>query len=270
MRKRRTLLLLSFVLIGLVSVRAQSSRLFIGVKGGLGIPNLTAGSKTTPLSEGYASRTGFYGGVLGEFHTSKLFALRVEINYSSQGGVRKGMQALPLNSQLAQFWQALPNFGITPGDYMYAHIKSEALLDYLEIPILAKFTFALGSKINFYMQAGPYMGFLLHAKNVTSGSSPIFIDKAGNQPIDTYLQMAQLPAMGALSFDHTQDITSDINRFNMGGQGIVGFELGMGSGKLFIEGGGNYGFIPIQKDDANGTNHTGAGTVTVGYLFGLK
>jgi len=41
----------------------------------------------------------------------------------------------------------------------------------------------------------------------------------------------------------------------------------MGSGKLFLEGGGNYGFIPIQKDDANGNNNTGAGTVTAGYLF---
>ena len=56
---------------------------------------------------------------------------------------------------------------------------------------------------------------------------------------------------------------------NFGGQAAVGLGLTMGSGKLFIEGGGNYGVVPIQKDAVNGTNKTGAGTVTLGYMFQL-
>jgi hypothetical protein len=38
---------------------------------------------------------------------------------------------------------------------------------------------------------------------------------------------------------------------------------------IFIEGGGNYGFLNIQKGTANGKNETGAGTVAVGYAFWL-
>ena len=111
------------------------------------------------------------------------------------------------------------------------------------------------------------MVWLMNAKNITSGSGSIYIDKAGTLPVDAILQLAQMPPVGALSFDHTENITSDIHRFNIGGQGAIGFELIMDSGKFFIEGGGNYGFIPMQKDDANGNNNTGAGTVTTGYLF---
>jgi hypothetical protein len=270
MKTKNIGLLLTFALCSIFYVKAQSSKLYIGAKGGLGIPNLTAGSKTTPLSEGYSSRLGFYGGVVAEIHTSPKFSLRGEINYSSQGGKREGMQALPLISELIPLWQALPNFGITPGDYMYADIKSVAKLNYLEIPILAKFTFSLGPSLEMYLQAGPYMGLLMNANNITSGSSNIYIDKAGMQSVDAVLLQAGMNAMGKQSFDHTEDITSDINRLNVGGQGTVGFNLLLGKGKLFIEGGGNYGFIPIQKDDANGNNHTGAGTVTLGYLYALK
>lgn len=150
---------------------------------------------------------------------------------------------------------------------MYVDIKSEAILNYLEVPVMAKFAFGLSSSINFYLFAGPYMGILLNAQNKTRGSSGIYIGKDGNLSVDAILQLADLPPLGKLSFDHVEDIKSDIHRFNVGGQGAIGFEFLIGSGKVFVEGGGNYGFVPIQKDDANGNNNTGAGTVTIGYLF---
>lgn len=256
-----------FAICNIVSAYSQSGRYYAGVKIGLGIPNLTAGSKSTPLSEGYSSRLGIYSGIVAEFQTNNWFGLRAEINYSSQGGKREGMQALPLSAEMEQLWQMLPDFGIIPGGYMYVDIKSEAILNYLEIPVMAKSTFGIGSRINFFLQAGPYVGLLLNAKNLTSGSSSIYIDKAGTLPVDAILQQAQIPPIGVQSFDHTEDIFADIHRFNIGGQGAIGFELILNSGKLFIEGGGNYGFIPMQKDDVNGNNNTGAGTVTTGYLF---
>jgi hypothetical protein len=263
-------LLLMFAIFFTGSVRAQSSGLFFGAKAGLGIPNLTAGSKTTPLNDGYSSRLGFYGGILAEYQTSKRFSIHGEINFSSQGGKRNGMQALPLISQLGQLWESLPNFGIQHDNYMYANVKNEARLNYVEVPLMAKVAFGLSPKLNFYLEAGPYLGLLLHAENVTRGSSPIYVDKDGVYSVDAILLQAQLPAIGVQSFNHSEDITSDINKVNLGGQGAVGFELLMGTARLRIEGGGNYGFIPIQKDDVNGTNHTGAGTLTLVYLFKLK
>lgn len=261
--------ILLFIFCGVLSTYSQSSKFYAGVKTGFGIPNLTSGAKSTPLSEGYASRLGFYTGLVAEYQTNTLFGLRAEVNYSVQGGKRDGMQALPLSPEMGLLWQLLPSIGITPDNYMYANIKSDAILNYLEIPVMAKFSFNIAQGIDFYMQAGPYMGILLNAKNVTSGSSGIYIDKEAILSVDAILQLAQLPPIGSQSFDHNEDITGDIQKFNVGGQGAIGFGVKFGRGKLFLEGGGNYGFIPIQKNDANGTNHTGAGTVTVGYLVQL-
>jgi hypothetical protein len=269
MKKRLTLVLFVFALAGFLVTQAQSGKMYLGVKAGLGIPNLTAGSTTTPLSEGYTSRLGFYGGITASRQLGTHLALRGEINYSAQGGKRNGMQALPLITPLEQLWQALPGFGITPDKYMYADIKSDAVLDYLEIPLMAKYSVTLGSRLNVYLQAGPYMGILMHAKNVTSGSSAIFVDKAGRIPVDPIITSGGGQAIGDVSFDHTENITSDVHRFNVGGEGAAGFEMTFGPGKLFLEGGGNYGFLNIQKDAANGSNHTGAGTVTVGYMVGI-
>ncbi len=269
MKTRKTLLVVFIAFCGILTTGAQTSGFSLGVKTGLGIPNLTAGTVTTPLSEDYASRLGLYTGIVAEYQTEKWFGLRAELNYSSKGGQRDGMQALPLAAEMQPLWQMLPLLGITPEDYMYADIKSEAILNYIEIPVMAKSSFRLGSRINFYLEAGPYLGFILKAENITSGSAGIHVDKTGMIAIDDILELAGQPVVGSVSFDHNQDITEDVNTVNFGGQGAVGFELVMNSGKLFIEGGGNYGFIPIQKDEANGTNNAGAGTVTLGYLFNL-
>jgi Outer membrane protein beta-barrel domain len=246
---------------------AQGTRLYAGLKAGFGVPHLSAGSTSTPLSEGYSSRLGFYSGIVTEYQSGGRFGLRAEINYSSQGGIRTGMQALPLPSEMLPLWQQLPNFGIKTTPYMYANIKSDAILNYLEIPVMGKLTFNMSPRLNVYVQAGPYMGVRIHAKNITSGSSSIFVDKDGDLPVDAILILAEQPTMGAVSFDNSENITSDVHRFNIGAQGAVGFGLMIGSGKVFIEAGGNYGFIPVQIDKANGSNNTGAGTLTFGYMF---
>ncbi|HKK42238.1 MAG TPA: porin family protein [Bacteroidales bacterium] len=262
---------LSFLIImafcSIISSNAQSATRFIGIKTGFGIPNLTAGSVVTPLSEGYSSRIGYYGGIVAEMQTGKRFGIRCEVNYSSQGGKRYGLQALPVPSELQYLWQILPLFSVTPDEYMYADIKSYAILNYLEVPVMVKASFNLAGNIHFYINAGPYLGILVSAKNVTKGSDYIYINKEGTITIDDVFQQAQIPyTVGVQNFDHTENISSDVHRLNVGGEGAMGFDIAMGSGKLFIEGGGNYGFIHIQKDKANGTNNTGAGTVTLGYL----
>jgi hypothetical protein len=39
--------------------------------------------------------------------------------------------------------------------------------------------------------------------------------------------------------------------------------------KIFIEGGGNYGFLNIQKGTENGKNNTGAATINIGYAHNI-
>jgi hypothetical protein len=106
-----------------------------------------------------------------------------------------------------------------------------------------------------YLAAGPFVGFLLSAQQVTSGQSALYLDPRGQQALP----------VGPQSFDNTQDIKSQLKGVNFGFEGNVGISYRVGGGAIFIEGGGNYGFVNIQKNAIDGSNNTGAGTVDIGY-----
>lgn len=250
--------LLLVAAIALTHFNAKAQTIDIGAKGGLSIPNLTAGgSDQNPLNTGYSSRLGPDFAVFAEFHFSKLFSLQPMIEYSSQGGKKEGLQAFPVPDQFAPMF---PPDQVPP--YLYANFKSEAKLNYLMIPILAKFGWNLSSSSpwRLYVDAGPFVAFCVSAKQVTTGSSEVYVDPSGQ---------TALP-VGAQSFDNTQDIKDQLHKANFGIEGNVGISYKIKRSSIFIEGGGNYGFVNIQKGSANGKNNTGAGCVTIGYSYALK
>ncbi|MDP4285787.1 MAG: porin family protein [Bacteroidota bacterium] len=245
MKKISSFLFLATFILFTNFLKAQNFTL--GVRGGLSIPNLKAsGSETNPLNTGYKSRMGPDASLFSEYHISSLFSLQAMLEYSSQGGKKSGMQAFQ-NPQ-----------GLTP-PYLYANFKSEAKLNYLLVPVLAKFGWNLSkhSPVRIYFDAGPFAGFLLSAHQVTSGSSMIYADPGGQQPASPSAQ----------SFNSNNDIKDQLNTFNFGISGNLGFAYHFDKSNIFIEGGGNYGFLNIQKGTANGKNHTGAGTVALGYGY---
>ncbi|MDH7463082.1 porin family protein [Chitinophagaceae bacterium 26-R-25] len=254
--KKISLLLLAAITLGHLNVKAQT--IDIGAKGGISIPNLTAGgSDQNPLNTGYSSRLGPDFAVFAEFHFSKLFSLQPQIEYSSQGGKKDGLQAFPVPAELQPMF---PPGQVPP--YLYANFKSEAKLNYVMIPILAKFGWDLGksSAWRLYVDAGPFVAFCVSAKQVTSGSSEVYADPSGQNALP----------VGTQSFDNTQDIKDQLHNANFGIEGNVGIAYKIHRSSIFIEGGGNYGFINIQKGSANGKNNTGAGCVTIGYAYTLK
>ncbi|HVZ97094.1 MAG TPA: outer membrane beta-barrel protein, partial [Chitinophagaceae bacterium] len=188
------------------------------------------------------------------------------IEYSSQGGKKDGMQALPTPVEIAQFFQS-QNQQAPP--YLYANYKSEAKMNYLMIPILAKFGWNLGHQNHWriYVDAGPFAGFLLSAHQVESGGqSTLYLDANGTQPIVN--PQTEQPIQG--NFDTTTNIKSDLHHFNFGLEGNAGIACKINKkNTIFLEGGANYGFLNIQKGTANGKNNTGAGTVTLGYAYCL-
>jgi Outer membrane protein beta-barrel domain len=234
----------------------------IGLQGGISIPNLSAGgSDNNPLNTGYSSRLGPEFAVFGEYHVNSLFSLVPKIEYSAQGGKKDGLQAMPTPPELAEYFEQQ---GMQAPTYLYANFNSEAKLDYLLIPILAKFGWNLDAqkKFRFTVAAGPYIGFLLSAKQVTTGNSQIYLDPAGNEPLP----------IGPQPFDSTADIKSQLNTTNFGIEGSIGIEYKLGAShrdKIFFEAGGNYGFLNIQKGSANGKNNTGAATLMLGYAYKL-
>jgi len=225
-----------------------NAQIDLGIKAGLSIPNLSSGSTSNPLNSGYSSRLGPDGAVFADFHFSDMFSLQPQIEYSSQGGKKNGMQAFP------------NTMGVGP-TYLYANYNSETKLNYLLIPIMAKFGHDLGmSNFRAYVMAGPYIGFLLAAKQVNKGSSPIYADAAGQQQLSP-----------AVSFDTTQNVKSSIQSMNYGIEGAIGVSYALGeNGHVFFEVGGNYGFVNIQKSSADGQNKTGAASILVGYSYQIK
>src|ERR1700753_2921399 len=96
---------------------ANEQNVALGVRGGISIPNLSAGgSNETPLNTGYSSRLGPDFGITGEFKISNLFSIQPGIEYSSQGGKKDGLQAFTTPAEVAAEFPA----GEAP-QYLYAN-----------------------------------------------------------------------------------------------------------------------------------------------------
>jgi len=250
--KKSVIILMVISLLGFTfSLSAQNFT--IGVKGGLNIPNLTGGDSHHPLSSGYESRFGATYGGYGEYHMTKHFSVSIGAEYSSQGGVKDKIQAFVPVGELA------PLAAMFDAQYLYADFKSEAKMNYLLVPIMARFSWSLfrSFPLKVYAAVGPFAGFMLNAHQYTSGSSLVYVDEAKTIP---------LPLPTPIPFDATTDIKDQLHTFNVGINCLVGFSYTLSQkSSLFVEGGGNYGFISVQKVAANGQSYTGAGTVNFGY-----
>ncbi|MGN6475848.1 MAG: hypothetical protein ACTHKV_01390, partial [Flavipsychrobacter sp.] len=253
--KKSTQLLLAAALL-FAGLQAHAQSFTIGAKGGLSIPNLTAGTTDkTPINTGYKSRLGPEAALFAEYKVSKLFSLEGIVQYSSQGGKKDGVQALKTPAEIKSMYSN----GDAP-QYLYANYKSEAKLNYVMVAALAKAGWDLGkSPLRIYIGMGPFVGFLVSAKQVTSGRSAFYLDENGQQA---------LPGE-ARSFDNTEDIKSDLHTVNFGIEGTLGLSYKIGRNNIFVEGGGNYGFLNIQKYSENGNNTIGAATAVIGYSYRL-
>jgi hypothetical protein len=227
----------------------------IGVHAGLSVPNIRDGNDE--FSKGFTSRKGPYFGLSADFALASHFSLRAEVNYASQGGKRNGMQPIVTDLPGLMFPQDL---------ILYADFHNETILDYIEIPLLAELSW--GNKPRFFVNAGPYVGFLLRAKIVTSGRSTIYLDSSGTQPLLIPPDYQPLPPV---SFDATTDVKESINDLNAGIAGGAGLGIRLGPGDLIAAFHYSLGFRNIQKDVATGgKNNTGALIVTLGYSLPLK
>jgi hypothetical protein len=139
---------------------------------------------------------------------------------------------------------------------LYADYDSECKLDYLLFPLLARLGWDIGeSPFRFYVAAGPFAGFLIQAQQVTSGTSMIYVDSGKTMPL------------GSQSFNATTNIRSQMNIFNVGVIGFMGISFRFGANTFFIEGGGNFGFLPAQKSKADGQDYIGAAIISIGYSY---
>ena len=230
-----------------------NAQLHIGAKGGISIPNLEGNNEQ---SKGYTSGKGVYGGVLVNFQITKSLSLQTEVNFSPQGGQRKGMQEVPSD--------AISEISLPPDINLYANFKNVTILNYLEIPILAKLM--LGHRLKYYVCFGPHIAFLMEAKTKTSGNSPLYLDAGGTIPL-----MQNGNPIPPVSFNSTTDIKESIKTVNAGVQGGLGIQYPAGPGNIFLEGRAIIGVTNIQTHpETDGKNKTGSLAVALGYLIKIK
>lgn len=110
---------------GLGIANAQKAPSF-GIKGGVNFATVTGGDFDSP-----DARTSFHVGVLGEMPVTNMFSLQAEVLYSGQGFEY--------------------DFEGPDGD------KAEYQLNYINVPVLAKFYLFDG----FSIEAGPQFGFVV-------------------------------------------------------------------------------------------------------------
>jgi len=320
----------AFALLSVAFVYGQSDEtkkgnVTIGVRGGLTMPGFTGGSGN-PLSEGYSSITRLGAGVFADFRISNLFSIQPMLEYTQEGAKKNGFQAFSSDQFISglspQIGQGLVQAGLPQelapavgqavnqafanSPIFYANFNSRAHLDYLMLPVLAKFGWDLGQQKRWriYVDAGPYISLLLNANQVVSNGEnntlgTIYTGNTTNSPSvgtilkGTFQELEQDPQFGQIlaqnpqlaqqigqliqgipnqpsSLNASQDIKSSIHPINWGLEGNLGIQYQIGGrNKIFVEGGGNYGLMNIQKYAADGKNHNGAATVMVGYGYTL-
>ncbi|HRO47184.1 porin family protein [Agriterribacter sp.] len=231
-----------------------SQTISAGINGGISIPQLKS-SGDNEISKDYSSRLAATFGLFADIGITQQFSVKAAVNYAGQGGKRQGMQ--PVTAIPPALSQMLP-----PGTILYADFKNESVLNYLEIPVTAKFRW--GSTLKYYLNAGPYIGILLNASQKTNGNSRLYFDKGATQPLS--MQGQPLPSQ---SFKADTDIKKDINPVNLGITGGIGLAYPVGgSGEIILDARGAYGLTTIQKDTkANGKSRTGGLFITLGYAY---
>jgi Outer membrane protein beta-barrel domain len=223
----------------------------IGAHAGISIPDIR-GSQTNLFSKNFTSRRGPYFGLTAEIPLAGRFSLAADLNYTSQGGIRDGMQPITMDTS------GLP---VPPGLLIFADFRNETVLDYLEIPLLARVTF--GDKLKFFLDLGPYAGYLVRGKALTEGVSPLYLDEAGTMPIIIP------PATEPLEVDlgAATDVKDSVEPFNFGLAGGGGLSLPVGPGRAVLEVRFQLGLTHLQKDPADGITQTGAVLVSLGYVL---
>ena len=289
--------IISVLVIILTTYELYAQDVKLGFRGGLNLPNIVAGGSNTPVSEDYKSRLAPAYGIFTELQISPIVSLRFGVEYSGMGGKKDGMQAMPTTRLLTEMGNqlgmsvseeqiaGLMSMAAYLPQYYYADIKNTVKFDYIMVPILAQFGWNIGqTPWQVYFNVGPFVSFLLTGTQVSDGKSSMFTDASGAQTLWQAIE-AQMPPenleMIKLTFPQMQvalndpldfgetNVTAEMKSANFGITGNVGFRYHRNRSTFFIEGGGNFGFITVQKDESNGTNRLGAGCIMLGYSFSM-
>ena len=287
--------LISTTVIVLTTCGLYAQDVKFGIRGGTNMANMVT-VKSTPASDGYDGRIAPGWGIFTELQLNPAVSLRLGVEYSGMGGKKNGMQALPTMRLITEMGnsmglmstpeqienlQQIAGVMLSQCPYYYADIDNTAKFDYVMIPVLAQFGWNVGqSPWRVYVNAGPFVSFLLSGKQVSMGTSKMYADASGTS---TLWDIVPPPIKGIIAEEFsgmantlnepvpfgTTNITGEMKSANFGVTGNLGIRYQCNRNYFFLEAGGNYGFVAIQDDKTNGSNRIGALSVMAGYAFSL-
>ena len=285
--------LISTLIIVLTTCGIYAQDVKFGFRGGLNMSNLMEGDNSTPVSDGYKSRLATGWGIFTELQLNKTVSLRLGVEYSESGGKKDGMQAMPTQRLITEIGNGI-GMGVTDQQlaalgaivanmpqYYYVNAKNTTKLNYVTIPLVAQFGKDIRqSPWRVYVNAGPFVSFLLSGKQSANGNSKLFSNSSGTSTLwDVFPEEAKGMVTGEFpSIEQTlgsetalglTNITGELKSYNFGVTGNIGIRYQYNHSYFFVEVGGNYGFLSIQDNTSNGSNRLGAATVMAGYAFSL-
>jgi hypothetical protein len=183
-------------------------------------------------------------------------SIETGLEWSTQGGQKTGLQTIPASPELAQYFPPGSNV-----QFLYANFSSTVRLQYLMLPVLIKYNMNLDDAGHWklYLDGGLFGGLLITAKASAAGTSKVYYDREETNQVGSL----------AVQFDSTGDIKKQLHKGNFGIEGNVGILYRLKSVSYFVEAGGNYGFINLQKNPQNGINYTGALIFRIGVTYSL-
>lgn len=204
---KKVMLCAAIAVLGLANVNAQETR--FGVKGGVNFAKLTGDDV-----EDTDGRTGLNLGLFAEIGVTETFKVQPEVLYSQQG----------LQSD-------------------FEGGESKLKLDYINVPVMAKFYVADG----FALEAGPQFGF-----NVSSKYELQLQNSNGDE-----IASAQ------------KDVEDGVKKFDLGIGGGVSYTMSSG---LFLQARYVHGLNSVYEGDSDdvglqGDLHNSNLSVSVGYFF---
>ena len=228
-RKGIILFFLGFVFAALPSLHAQVGELrqnfALGVNGGI---NLNSVSFSPSVKQ--KNLMGITGGVTARYISERYFKMicgaQIEVNFSQHGW--------------DEYYKDYPNLGYT------------RTMNYVEIPFLAHLAFGKERGMQFFIHAGPQIGFFLSDKYTITGD--------WNELANTNIVTEQ----------HDKSVD---NKFDYGIAGGAGVELRTKAGNFILEGRYYYAlsdFYASAKKDYFARSAHGVITAKITYLFDLK
>jgi len=268
MKNLKKLLLVCFVMT-LTTNYAQTNK--YGIRAGVGIPNLKS-TDDNPYSKDYETVPGFDGSFFADFGITENFSIKAELGFSRKGGERNGLQPIPPAAL-----GPVANLLLPPGSEVWAEFDNKAVFSYIEIPILAKYEWNLGKTWGVYVNAGPYVDFIMSPEQVTSGISSYYTDETMTNEATMFYPIENVPPSGwptgpiPPSASATTDINSDLSNMDFGAMFGIGVTAAISEkSEILFDMRGSYGFVPLQSDvDTYGTVHMGNLTFAIGYAYTL-